>query len=731
MRRKKQKSPNVSTSGYMFHSGLEQRCVLLYLKNLIMSSFSVHKATEIYLFASDVFGKDTIEDIAEVIPREEINDSARRARKTKKLKEDPLEVCSVKTVARVLEKNIFPMIEKCLQNLPRHEKTEEEKRIKILQKALNLTAEEIELITFLYMIPTCQLVDKYLNRDEVADFSRLSIMQRYGDTLLGLEKGSIYKIFSQGNLYRYKLVERNGRDIASLYLEGWTLSYLFGEGPRSLEVAFFKKVTDATLNMEDFELSPEERHVLDIVLKSKGGTNILFYGRPGTGKTSFVKTLAKYYEKDLLSVTFPEDNDYSNRIRALHATINMTDPKRSIILVDEADDVLNSQESQYFKSRSSKSWINNLMEGHNQKIVWITNRVSEIDPSTMRRFTFSVEFKKFNPGNRIKLLTDELARRGLADYFTNEEMIKIANAYDVNADGIVKAIQLLKGRKKIKKEITMNCLQTILKNHEKATSGKDKTMMPKKDFEHYSIHGLNTSLDLDVLLKTVQRYLKLTEGCETKDQPAMTVLLHGLPGTGKSEFVYYLGYALGREICLRRCSDIQSKWVGETEKNIANAFRESAGDGSILFFDEADSFLFPRNQAFRSWEKNFTNEILTQMENHQGIVIFATNEIQGLDHAALRRFRYKVEFLPLTSEGNLHFYQTLLGPLVSDECFLTYEERDRLQMINKLTPGDFAVVRNQYLLADVCAINHAQLIHALYNEVKYKKNERRVIGFHG
>lgn len=277
----------------------------------------------------------------------------------------------------------------------------------------------------------------------------------------------------------------------------------------------------------------------------------------------------------------------------------------------------------------------------------------------------------------------------------------------------------------------MNCLQTILKNHEKATSGKDKTMMPKKDFEHYSIHGLNTSLDLDVLLKTVQRYLKLAEGCETKDQPAMTVLLHGLPGTGKSEFVYYLGYALGREICLRRCSDIQSKWVGETEKNIANAFRESAGDGSILFFDEADSFLFPRNQAFRSWEKNFTNEILTQMENHQGIVIFATNEIQGLDHAALRRFRYKVEFLPLTAEGNLHFYQTLLGPLVSDERFLTYEERDRLQMINKLTPGDFAVVRNQYLLADVCAINHAQLIHALCNEVKYKKNERRVIGFHG
>jgi hypothetical protein len=90
-----------------------------------------------------------------------------------------------------------------------------------------------------------------------------------------------------------------------------------------------------------------------------------------------------------------------------------------------------------------------------------------------------------------------------------------------------------------------------------------------------------------------------------------------------------------------------------------------------------------------------------------------------------------VEFLPLTAEGNLHFYQTLLGPLVSQEQFLTNEENNQIRMINNLTPGDFAVVRNQYLLADICAIDHTQLIHALQNEGKYKKNEGRAIGFHG
>ena len=89
-------------------------------------------------------------------------------------------------------------------------------------------------------------------------------------------------------------------------------------------------------------------------------------------------------------------------------------------------------------------------------------------------------------------------------------------------------------------------------------------------------------------------------------------------------------------------------WVGETEQNIASAFRDAQENNKILFFDEADSFLYPRRDAFHSWEKSFTNEILTQLESYRGIVIFATNDINGLDNASMRRFRFKVEFKPLT-----------------------------------------------------------------------------------
>ncbi|NIP99131.1 MAG: AAA family ATPase, partial [Nitrospinaceae bacterium] len=65
---------------------------------------------------------------------------------------------------------------------------------------------------------------------------------------------------------------------------------------------------------------------------------------------------------------------------------------------------------------------------------------------------------------------------------------------------------------------------------------------------------------------------------------------------------------------------------------------------ALLFFDEADSFLRPREAAVRSWEVTEVNELLTQMETFRGVFLCATNFLNGLDSAALRRFTFKVEF---------------------------------------------------------------------------------------
>ena len=108
-------------------------------------------------------------------------------------------------------------------------------------------------------------------------------------------------------------------------------------------------------------------------------------------------------------------------------------------------------------------------------------------------------------------------------------------------------------------------------------------------------------------------------------------------------------------------------------------------------------------------------------------MFFATNDMDGLDHAALRRFKFKIEFKPLTPEGNLIFYNTLLKGLASDSDLSTGEV-SAIKAIKNLTPGDFAVVKDQMSFAGSSSITHKMLIEALLNEVKYKKIGK-VIGF--
>ncbi|SFV60837.1 ATPase, AAA family [hydrothermal vent metagenome] len=85
-------------------------------------------------------------------------------------------------------------------------------------------------------------------------------------------------------------------------------------------------------------------------------------------------------------------------------------------------------------------------------------------------------------------------------------------------------------------------------------------------------------------------------------------------------------------------------WVGGTEKNIANAFREAKEEKAVLVFDEVDSFLADRTGAKQSWEVTQVNEMLVQMENFDGIFIATTNLMDNLDRASLRRFDLKLEF---------------------------------------------------------------------------------------
>jgi DNA replication protein DnaC len=418
-------------------------------------------------------------------------------------------------------------------------------------------------------------------------------------------------------------------------------------------------------------------------------------------------------------------DDHDFRFRAIHAALNAVKRKGSLILVDEADAILNAAAMPQVRNLTNKSWINNFLDNHDRTIIWITNRSWGIEPSTMRRFAFSLRFDKLTHKNRMSVLRYELEKNDLAGYYDEHEIKDLASRYDVDAGGIVNAVNVLKLQKRGSKGRVKETVEVVLKNHQEATIGKRHSVRPR-DFLTYSLEGLNTSQDLERIITQLNNH---SERKANLPNLSVSILLYGQPGTGKSEFVHYLGHCLGRDIALKRVSDIESKYVGESEQNIARAFREAQADESLLFFDEADSFFYPRKDAFQSYEKKFTNELLAQLDDYQGIVIFATNDIEGLDHAAIRRFRFKIQFLPLKPEGIMHFYRLLLSPLVTGGGNPGSNERLRLLSIQNLTPGDFAVVKDQYFFDQGAMVFHEDLISALEREVGHKKGMRVGPGF--
>jgi SpoVK/Ycf46/Vps4 family AAA+-type ATPase len=171
-----------------------------------------------------------------------------------------------------------------------------------------------------------------------------------------------------------------------------------------------------------------------------------------------------------------------------------------------------------------------------------------------------------------------------------------------------------------------------------------------------------------------------------------------------------------------------SKYVGETEQQIAEMFARAEEDGAVLLLDEADSFMQSRQQAVRNYEVSEVNEMLQGMERFNGIFVCTTNLFERIDEAALRRFSFKIRFLPLKApQRAAMFVDEALG---GDAARLDDRMREELDAMDGLTPGDFATVKRQgVLLGDLPTPD--EFLAQLRQEyaVKPEVRQRRPLGF--
>ena len=236
--------------------------------------------------------------------------------------------------------------------------------------------------------------------------------------------------------------------------------------------------------------------------------------------------------------------------------------------------------------------------------------------------------------------------------------------------------------------------------------------LPPPQPEHdaaYDLELVNADCDLAALTADLLR---------PKAPLAVSFLLSGPPGAGKSAWVRHLAAQMGLPVLHKRASDLLDPFVGGTEQNIAGAFAEARDTHAFLVFDEADSLLLERASAVRGWEISQVNEMLTWMEQHVLPFACTTNLATRLDRASLRRFLIKVRFDWMTKAQARLAFQRFFGTAAPAA----------LDGLRTVTPADFSLVRRRAAVTGRMS-DPATLLRLLAAECEGRAGGRPPIGF--
>ncbi|MCA3244141.1 MAG: AAA family ATPase [Alphaproteobacteria bacterium] len=202
-------------------------------------------------------------------------------------------------------------------------------------------------------------------------------------------------------------------------------------------------------------------------------------------------------------------------------------------------------------------------------------------------------------------------------------------------------------------------------------------ILPPVVWAEVSLHFDPALVNTDINLLPLVERIKFVGACQ-----GLNVLFYGPPGTGKTEFAQHIAKTLGLKSMVVRTSDVLFSRVGVSEKIIRQIFAHAKRNQASIIIDEADSLLYDRKQTERLWQAQLVNEFIQEIDKHNFPIFCTTNSLEDLDSAVLRRFMFKVAFLPLNKEQRARAFQKYFGAACPD-----YVEN-----LDNLTLADFGLV---------------------------------------
>ena len=594
---------------------------------------------------------------------------------------------NLRTVARRLLKARYKTLQKSTALLPELWKQAYE-NLTTLAEFLQLNPVEQELLRFAMHLRSEGPMQDLFDCLPKSDLQRTAAIMA---DLLKQPKNEILSALKKGSkLDAYGLIDRNYRlDGVQDYLAwGETLDFdEFVTQPLN-EYALLKFCTEIpqvpSLQLDDFVHIASMKDMMLTYLQQalkhhQKGVNLLIYGVPGTGKTEFAGLLAQALGISAYNITYMDsDGDVvkaEQRLNYSRLAQTLLNGKQALLIFDEIEDVFNGSFMERSVAQKNKAWTNQLLENNNVPMIWLSNSVHSIDAAFLRRFDFVFEMPDLPLKNKSALISQLAGGKLTAEYV--QHFAKVRSLSPAILTRVFNVANAVDNGKKAFSDVLLTLFNEALQ-----AQGKKKIEPLVESKLSYQLDWVSCNENIHKISEGLMRTKKGRICC------------YGPPGTGKTAWAAWLAEQLDMPLLLCKGSDLLDPYVGGTERNIAEAFESAKRDNCLLVLDEVDTFLFSRDGAERSWERSQVNEMLTQIERFEGIMVVSTNLMNVLDPAALRRFDLKLKFDYLTPQQRLDFAKQQAEKLNLDAWDETHSKR--ILELNLLTPGDFAAVARRH-----------------------------------
>lgn len=582
--------------------------------------------------------------------------------------------------------------------------------IEVLKDLLDISFNEAKILQFGFYYEELPYnithpFSKICTDEEFKDIKKLYSM------MFNIDLQEVADIF-KGFLFKSGFIKQTDFSKPYYILNDELNHYFYGYklDRESIEDKLFPTVLKSNLTTKMYPHLTKEinitKNILDYSLDNKlQGTNILLWGLPGTGKTELALALAKEANVVIRSIgdISPENQEElsrTQRLVSLKLAMKIYEKKNDVILLfDEMEDLTikgNNTEENY-----SKSFINRIIETTPIPIIWTTNDIENLGQAILRRMDYSIEFTVPNSKARKIIWKKYIKDFGLK--FNKQEIDFLSYNFDIIPAAIKNAAKISKAS-----SLTLDETVEVIKNFDKLVHfGYQRNFnIVKNSDTPYDLTVVNAGIDLENLIKQIK-----------KAKPKWSMCLYGPPGTGKSEFGRHISEKIEKLVLFKRASDLESMYVGGTEKNIARAFKQASEEEKVLLIDEGDTFFTARSGGNKSWENSKVNEMLSQMESHDQPFIITTNLFNTLDPASLRRFTFKLHFDFLKPEMAQKLFKEYFGIKAPDD------------ILNQtlLAPGDFSNVKKKVDILNIKDVN--EIYNLLLEELSVKPENKGKIGF--